>query len=87
LPSLSEKRILHFFDPVHSARADRARACRHDSASKPEIAILRAVDDGHFALLLLMCVHYRSVDQRIYFEPKVERILKQADCAVAFTVS
>lgn len=57
-----------------------------DSASKPEKAILRAVDDGHFDLLL-MGVLYRSVDQRIYFGPKVERILKDARCAVAVVVS
>lgn len=57
-----------------------------DSASKPEKAILRAVDVGRFDLLL-MGVLYRSVDQRIYFGPKVERILKDARCAVAIVVS
>jgi Kef-type K+ transport system membrane component KefB/nucleotide-binding universal stress UspA family protein len=56
------------------------------SASKPEKAILRAVDSGHHDLLLLG-VLYRSVDQRIYFGPKVERILRDAQCSVAIAVS
>jgi Kef-type K+ transport system membrane component KefB len=57
-----------------------------DSTSKPEKAILRALDVGHFDLLL-MGVLYRSIDQRIYFGPKVEHILKDARCAVAVVVS
>ena len=57
-----------------------------DSDSKPEKAILRALDIGHFGLLL-MGVLYRSVDQRVYFGPKVERILRDARCAVAVVVS
>jgi hypothetical protein len=48
---------------------------------------LRDLDIGHFDLLL-MGVLYRSVDQRVYFGPKVERILRDfARCAVAVVVS
>jgi hypothetical protein len=47
---------------------------------------LRALDVGHFDLPL-MGVLYRSIDQRIYFGPKVERILQDARCAVAVVVS
>ncbi|MBV8454543.1 MAG: cation:proton antiporter, partial [Deltaproteobacteria bacterium] len=57
-----------------------------DSTSKPEKAILRVINAGHFDLLL-MGVLYRSIDQRIYFGPKVERILKDARCAIAVVVS
>jgi nucleotide-binding universal stress UspA family protein len=56
------------------------------SANKPEKAILRTVDAGRHDLLL-MGVLYRSVDQRVYFGPKVERILKDARCAVVVVVS
>jgi nucleotide-binding universal stress UspA family protein len=56
------------------------------SANKPEKAILRTVDSGRHDLLL-MGVLYRSVDQRVYFGPKVERILKDARCAVVVVVS
>jgi K+:H+ antiporter len=56
------------------------------AGSRPEKVILKAVDEGKFDLLM-MGVLYRSVDQRVYFGPKVERILAGARCAVAVVVS
>lgn len=56
------------------------------AGSRPEKVILKAVEAGNFDLLM-MGVLYRSVDQRVYFGPKVERILAGAGCAVAVVVS
>jgi nucleotide-binding universal stress UspA family protein len=56
------------------------------AGAKPEQVILRTVNDGTFDLLV-MGVLYRSVEERLYFGPKVERILLQAKCAVAVVVS
>jgi nucleotide-binding universal stress UspA family protein len=53
---------------------------------KPEAVILHTVETGKFDLLI-MGVLYRSVDQRLYFGPKVDRILRQSNCSVAIVVS
>jgi Kef-type K+ transport system membrane component KefB len=54
--------------------------------AKREQVILRAVNEGTFDLLV-MGVLYRSVEERLYFGPKVARILERAKCAVAVVVS
>jgi Kef-type K+ transport system membrane component KefB/nucleotide-binding universal stress UspA family protein len=56
------------------------------SGTRAEKVILRALADGKFDLLM-MGVLYRSVNQRVYFGPKVEHILESARCAVAVVVS
>jgi len=53
---------------------------------KPEAVILHTLETGKFDLLI-MGVLYRSVDQRLYFGPKVDRILRQSNCSVAIVVS
>jgi Kef-type K+ transport system membrane component KefB/nucleotide-binding universal stress UspA family protein len=53
---------------------------------KPEAVILNAVETGKFDLLI-MGVLYRSVEQRLYFGPKVDRILRDSNCSVAIVVS
>ena len=53
---------------------------------KPESVILHTVETGKFDLLI-MGVLYRSVEQRLYFGPKVDRILRQSNCSVAIVVS
>lgn len=53
---------------------------------KPEAVILHTVETGKFDLLI-MGVLYRSVEQRLYFGPKVDRILRQSNCSVAIVVS
>jgi len=53
---------------------------------KPESVILHTVESGKFDLLI-MGVLYRSVKQRLYFGPKVDRILRESNCSVAIVVS
>jgi K+:H+ antiporter len=53
---------------------------------KPEAVILNTVETGKFDLLI-MGVLYRSVEQRLYFGPKVDRILADSNCSVAIVVS
>lgn len=53
---------------------------------KPEAVILDAVETGKFDLLI-MGVLYRSVEQRLYFGPKVDRLLRDSQCSVAIVVS
>jgi nucleotide-binding universal stress UspA family protein len=53
---------------------------------KPESVILHTVETGKFDLLI-MGVLYRSVEQRLYFGPKVDRILRESNCSVAIVVS
>ena len=53
---------------------------------KPESVILHTVETGKFDLLI-MGVLYRSVDQRLYFGPKGDRILRESNCSVAIVVS
>lgn len=53
---------------------------------KPESVILQTVETGNFDLLI-MGVLYRSVDERLYFGPKVDRILRESNCSVAVVVS
>jgi len=53
---------------------------------KPESVILHTVETGKFDLLI-MGVLYRSVEQRLYFGPKVDRILRLSNCSVAIVVS
>ena len=52
---------------------------------KPENVILNAAHNGDYDLLV-MGVLFRSSDQRLYFGPKVKRILQNARCAVAVVV-
>jgi Kef-type K+ transport system membrane component KefB/nucleotide-binding universal stress UspA family protein len=54
--------------------------------SKPENAILLAVDRGDFDLLV-MGVQVRPAERGLYFGPKVEHILRNARCAVAVVVT
>lgn len=53
---------------------------------KPESVILHTVETGKFDLLI-MGVLNRPVEQRLYFGPKVDRILREANCSVAIVVS
>ena len=53
---------------------------------KPESVILNTVETGKYDLLI-MGVLYRSVDQHLYFGPKVDRILRESKCSVAIVVS
>src|SRR5271156_1177432 len=53
---------------------------------KPESVILRAIETGKCDLLI-MGVLCRSVEQRLYFGPKVERLLRESSCSVAIVVS
>jgi nucleotide-binding universal stress UspA family protein len=57
-----------------------------DSATKAERVILQTVENGRFDLLMMGVLH-RPIGQRAYFGPKVERIFRDADCAVAVFVS
>jgi K+:H+ antiporter len=56
-----------------------------DSSSWPEDVILSALET-HNCDLLVMGVLFRSAEQRLYFGPKVEQILRKARCAVAVVV-
>jgi K+:H+ antiporter len=55
-------------------------------AAKPEAAILSVADKGNYDLLIMgtMC---RAADDRLYFGPKVEHILRNARCALAIVVA
>ena len=57
-----------------------------DAGRRPENVILRVAEDGKYDLLV-MGVLYRSTQRRLYFGPKVEQILRRAECAVAVVVS
>ena len=57
-----------------------------DSATKAERVILQRVESGRFDLLMMGVLH-RPIGERAYFGPKVERIFRDADCAVAVFVS
>jgi Kef-type K+ transport system membrane component KefB/nucleotide-binding universal stress UspA family protein len=59
---------------------------RATSGSKPEKAILLAVDRGNFDLLV-MGVQIRPAERGLYFGPKVEHILRNARSAVAVVVT
>src|SRR5262249_16052259 len=59
---------------------------RIDSATKAERVILQAVENGRFDLLMMGVLH-RPIDVHAYFGPKVERIFREAQCAVAILVS
>jgi Kef-type K+ transport system membrane component KefB/nucleotide-binding universal stress UspA family protein len=56
------------------------------SGSRPENAIIAAAERGQFDLLVLG-VQLRPAEQRLYFGPKVEYILRNARCAVAVVVT
>jgi Kef-type K+ transport system membrane component KefB/nucleotide-binding universal stress UspA family protein len=56
------------------------------SGSRPENAILAAAGRGQFDLLLLG-VQLRPAEQRLFFGPKVEHILRNVRCAVAVVVT
>lgn len=58
---------------------------RIQSGRRPENIILRAAEEGGFELLV-MGVLFRSAEQRLYFGPKVEEILRKTRCAVAVVV-
>ncbi|MGH8011615.1 MAG: cation:proton antiporter [Candidatus Binataceae bacterium] len=55
------------------------------SGNRPENAILSMAERGNFDLLV-MGVLFRPVDERLYFGPKVESILRNARRAVAVVV-
>jgi nucleotide-binding universal stress UspA family protein len=71
---------------VLGSHLDLEIATQIGAGTKAEKVIQRAVEEGGFDLLI-MGVLYRSVEERLYFGPKVERILQQAKCAVAVVVS
>jgi nucleotide-binding universal stress UspA family protein len=56
------------------------------TAAKPEATILSIADKGGYDLLIMgaMC---RAADNRLYFGPKVEHILRNAHCALAVVVA
>jgi nucleotide-binding universal stress UspA family protein len=59
---------------------------RTATSAKPETAILSIADKGNYDLLIMgaLC---RAADNRLYFGPKVEHILRNARCAVAVVVA
>jgi Kef-type K+ transport system membrane component KefB/nucleotide-binding universal stress UspA family protein len=59
---------------------------RVETAGKPEAAILSIAEKGNYDLLIMgaLC---RAADNRLYFGPKVEHILRNARCAVAVVVA
>lgn len=59
---------------------------RVETAIKPEAAILTIAEKGNYDLLLMgaLC---RAADNRLYFGPKVEHILREARCAIAVVVA
>ncbi|HEX4209346.1 MAG TPA: cation:proton antiporter [Candidatus Binataceae bacterium] len=59
---------------------------RTATAVKPEAAILSIADKGRYDLLIMgaLC---RAADNRLYFGPKVEHILRNARCALAVVVA
>jgi nucleotide-binding universal stress UspA family protein len=52
---------------------------------RPEEVIAGAIEQDGFDLLV-MGVLYRSFEQRLYFGPKVDRLLRRVKCAVAVVV-
>jgi hypothetical protein len=64
-------------DIVHGLgnQLDQIMDTQFDSIRRPQTAIFRALHVGHFDLLLtgVLC---RSIDQRMYLEPKIEPIPK-----------
>jgi Kef-type K+ transport system membrane component KefB/nucleotide-binding universal stress UspA family protein len=55
------------------------------TGNKPENAILATAEKGKFDLLV-MGVLFRPSEQHLFFGPKVEHVLRNADCAVAVVV-
>jgi Kef-type K+ transport system membrane component KefB/nucleotide-binding universal stress UspA family protein len=56
------------------------------TGNRPENAVLAAAERGHFDLLLIG-VMPRPSERRLYFGPRVEHMLRNAQCAVAVVVS
>ncbi len=56
------------------------------AGNRPENAVLGMAERGHFDLLLIG-VMPRPSEQRLYFGPRVEHMLRNARCAVAVVVS
>ncbi|MBF6567643.1 MAG: cation:proton antiporter [Candidatus Binataceae bacterium] len=56
------------------------------AGGKPETAVVTTAERGGFDLLV-MGVLFRPAEQRLYFGPKVDYILRNARCAVAVVVS
>ena len=56
------------------------------SGSRPENAIIAAAERGEFDLLVLG-VQLRPAERRLFFGPKVEHILRNAQCALAVVVT
>lgn len=56
------------------------------AGTRPENAVLALVERGHFDLLL-MGVMPRPSERRLYFGPRVEHMLRNAQCAVVVVVS
>ncbi len=56
------------------------------AGNRPENAVLTMAERGHFDLLLIG-VMPRPSEQRLYFGPRVEHMLRNAQCAVAVVVS
>ena len=59
---------------------------RVEAGARPESAILNVADKGGFDLLV-MGVTFRPSEQRLYFGPKVEYILRNTRCAFAVVVT
>jgi Kef-type K+ transport system membrane component KefB/nucleotide-binding universal stress UspA family protein len=57
-----------------------------ETAGKPEETILNIAEKGNYDLLIMgaLC---RAADNRLYFGPKVEHILRNARCALAVVVA
>jgi nucleotide-binding universal stress UspA family protein len=55
------------------------------SGSRPENAIVVTAERGRFDLVLVG-VQLRPAEQRLYFGPKVEYLLRNARCALAVVV-
>jgi len=58
---------------------------RVDAGRRPENVILSIVEKEQFDLLV-MGVLFRSSEERLFFGPKVQEILRRAQCAVALVV-
>ena len=56
------------------------------AGNRPENAVLALAERGRFDLLVIG-VTPRPSEQRLYFGPRVEHILHNADCAIALVVS
>lgn len=56
------------------------------AGNRPENTVLAMAERGHFDLLLIG-VMPRPTEQRLYFGPRVEHMLRNARCAVAVVIS